>query len=599
MTGMGGHPASDPRLALAATLLRLARTQPLDVETAAASLRQAALLLPQDSAAPAWQLPEAGRLFHWRGELLRLAQSLLQQLAANTALDLQPLRSWLLARELLAQALEPVSESGLQRLHHCLLPTATPTDDMAADMLAHRDAAFEWLEDASFWVRLLALSWQLTAAGQDPAPGQLAAAARILPCPEQNLRDGLGKALALTGVGAEDKNAALDLADLQRQLRRYQELGMALLPLAELEQGRAVLQALSPLATQTLGAPLLALEVEQGQLRVCSDGDLEGHVLRGEGGRSLAAEALQQRQRRQRSLTAPGLPVIDRQVAARLGAKELLALPLGEEETLAVLLLDAAVDSEDLDCFLIHACHWLTRAQRDPVGAEPLPAAAPAGVDVEQRLRELVHEMSGPLAVMQNYLHLLAAGMEPAEPAAEQVRLIGAELRRLDDLLQSSLRAERSPPAGGAADVNAVVARVLALFEPTLGNAAGIELRFQAAADLPAVAISDSALQQVLSNLLRNAAEALPEGGCIEVAAELLLDEQGQSGVELRVADNGPGVDPELLARIFESGVSAKGRGRGLGLPIVKRLLEPVGAAIRCRSRPGQGSTFLVWLPLA
>ena len=104
-------------------------------------------------------------------------------------------------------------------------------------------------------------------------------------------------------------------------------------------------------------------------------------------------------------------------------------------------------------------------------------------------------------------------------------------------------------------------------------------------------------LHQVLVNLIRNAIDALASrsGGRVQV----VLDQQGDQAV-ITVADNGPGIPPELLDRIWEPYFSTKGdRGNGMGLDIARRLVDAHHGTITCDSRPGEGATFTIRLPLA
>jgi CheY-like chemotaxis protein len=119
--------------------------------------------------------------------------------------------------------------------------------------------------------------------------------------------------------------------------------------------------------------------------------------------------------------------------------------------------------------------------------------------------------------------------------------------------------------------------------------------------DLPGESIIVKAepgiLDEVLSNLVINARDALPQRGTIRVALRGLPEEER---VRLVVEDDGPGIPPHLLSRIFESGFTTKGDrgGTGLGLAMVKRVLEEMGGEIKVRSELGRGTAFELFLPL-
>ena len=109
--------------------------------------------------------------------------------------------------------------------------------------------------------------------------------------------------------------------------------------------------------------------------------------------------------------------------------------------------------------------------------------------------------------------------------------------------------------------------------------------------------IRDSAqLRQALLNIVRNATEALRAcgGGLLAVSAEAVDDE-----VRLNFADDGPGIDGDVATKIFDPFFSTKKSGSGLGLPLTHQVISEHGGRIECRSTPGEGTTFSIWLPVA
>jgi len=89
----------------------------------------------------------------------------------------------------------------------------------------------------------------------------------------------------------------------------------------------------------------------------------------------------------------------------------------------------------------------------------------------------------------------------------------------------------------------------------------------------------------------------MPNGGIVEVEVDPGVVDASGRRVEIRITDTGTGIAPDMLAKLFEPGGSSKGSGRGLGLGIVRRLVDEIGGNILCRSRPGEGTTFVVLLP--
>jgi signal transduction histidine kinase len=162
----------------------------------------------------------------------------------------------------------------------------------------------------------------------------------------------------------------------------------------------------------------------------------------------------------------------------------------------------------------------------------------------------------------------------------------------------SSHRRELSPPCGfrAKADLGEVVREVLALCAHELRH---VRVEVTVPDDLPRVVVGHAELLQVVMNLVVNSAHALgSRGGRLEVRA---APGGGASSVVLSVADDGPGIDPSILPRLFRAGVTTRAAhgGTGLGLSIVKRIVDRHGGAIDVDSGPGRGARFHVSLPAA
>ena len=121
-----------------------------------------------------------------------------------------------------------------------------------------------------------------------------------------------------------------------------------------------------------------------------------------------------------------------------------------------------------------------------------------------------------------------------------------------------------------------------------------VEVAINCPASLPPVLADPDQLAIVFGNLIRNAREAMPQGGRLTLAGR----QDGES-VDVAVADTGVGISPENLSRLTEPLFSAKAKGLGLGLAIVRAILEKNKGSLRVASTPGQGTTFTVRLAAA
>lgn len=200
------------------------------------------------------------------------------------------------------------------------------------------------------------------------------------------------------------------------------------------------------------------------------------------------------------------------------------------------------------------------------------------------------HELRNPLGIIQNAA--LALGQRADQP--ERVRRLAATVRSeaqratkvINDLLDFvRVRAPRRHPVG-----------IPGLLAETLHRVSipeTISVQCALPPELPLMLLDGQQMGQVLENLLRNAVEAMPDGGRLGIQAQLTGDR-----LELRVTDSGAGVLPEDLERIFEPLFTTKRSGTGIGLAISKRLVEAHGGTIAIETAPGIGSAFTVTVPV-
>ena len=151
--------------------------------------------------------------------------------------------------------------------------------------------------------------------------------------------------------------------------------------------------------------------------------------------------------------------------------------------------------------------------------------------------------------------------------------------------------ARESPRAREPVDVNTVVTDTLALVEKQLTRR-GIRVETRLARDLPSVLGHANALQQVVLNLLANAGDALGDRGAITITTATR-----DNRVTMIVADDGPGIPPEILSRIFDPFFTTKTSGTGLGLSVSYGIVHDHDGTLEARSEPGHGTVFTMSLP--
>jgi len=188
----------------------------------------------------------------------------------------------------------------------------------------------------------------------------------------------------------------------------------------------------------------------------------------------------------------------------------------------------------------------------------------------------------------------------------EELQIIRAEIDRVAAIL-AGLREPPVPSAPAKLSLHRVVSSMHRLFVSAFqAEGKRITVELQLAYDEPLVFASEQALKQILTNLVKNAAEAIPAEGTITLATKARIYLNDRFYAQLSVRDNGPGIAPELMARLFKSGASTKaGTHAGSGLAIVRRLVEEMGGQLSCSSdgRGGgsgssKGTAMDILLPL-
>jgi PAS domain S-box-containing protein len=186
-----------------------------------------------------------------------------------------------------------------------------------------------------------------------------------------------------------------------------------------------------------------------------------------------------------------------------------------------------------------------------------------------------------------------ASSEEISEKLSQYLDVAKGEIARLDYIVTQFLGAIRPAPLQlKMASLNDVVEKTLELLRPEIENR-GVTVKTKLARHLTATPVDATQLQQVLVNLVKNAAQAMTTGGTLTLQTGETSD-----GVWVSVADTGGGIPQEQLNRIFEPFYTTKKKGSGLGLMIVQRIVRAHNGRIDLESHVGRGTTFRIWLPL-
>lgn len=201
----------------------------------------------------------------------------------------------------------------------------------------------------------------------------------------------------------------------------------------------------------------------------------------------------------------------------------------------------------------------------------------------------VAHELRNPLNVIKTSVYyLLSARNATPEKQAEHLRRIERQVDLADGVISALSSFAKMPvPDLSPLPVDRCLREVLEANRPGEGIHVAVDLP----PSLPPVLADAHQLRIVFGNLIRNALDAMPQGGRLSVTGRRV-----EGGVEVDVADTGVGIRPEDLTRILEPLYSTKARGIGLGLAIARAIVEKCGGSLHVTSEPGLGSTFTVRL---
>jgi len=309
--------------------------------------------------------------------------------------------------------------------------------------------------------------------------------------------------------------------------------------------------------------------------------------------------------------------IIDEQIVRVIGKEGILCLPLiAHQQYVGVIVL--GIDKTRLSHLSKHArlltmlagqatlafhAYYCRRRQEEVVQSERLMATL--GI-----ARKVVHEASSPLTAMNNFLKILEKELPIKDRARKGIRIIEDELDRFALLVRElSNFSEPKLEESERFDINALLSDVVTMTRESNLLSSNININLNLEPRLPTIISEKNGLKQVFINLIKNAGEAMPDGGNIYIntrrvasafEGEIQRDVSEDLGfLEISISDDGPGIPETIKARLYEPFVSTKGEGHsGLGLSIVYRILKELGATISCRSDRKTGTRFRIHLPM-
>ncbi|MDD2801545.1 MAG: HAMP domain-containing sensor histidine kinase, partial [Methylococcales bacterium] len=321
-------------------------------------------------------------------------------------------------------------------------------------------------------------------------------------------------------------------------------------------------------------------------------------------GQSLLVQAFLEKQQKTTSPIEPdsSTSLVDQQICRLFGTQGLLAIPLITEHR-SVGVLVAGLDQSAFERlknsagFIALFAHEAAAAVSTTAPAE-LSVVADLRSDYELHTRKISHEISNPLNIISNYLYLLSQRL--GNDNATEIKLIQEEIDRVGEILIRLTDAPNSVNKEnyGLIDINGVIVDLVKLFQIGLFKSNNINISLTLDYSLPEISSSRNKLKQILTNLLKNASEAMPSGGniCVSTKDRIYLGKHCYA--EIQVQDNGPGIPDAIAKQLFVPVNSNKGKNhQGLGLTISKNLTEELGGTLSCSSTADKGTIFKIFLP--
>ncbi len=315
-------------------------------------------------------------------------------------------------------------------------------------------------------------------------------------------------------------------------------------------------------------------------------------------------------------LTEVELSIMDDQIIHLIGKEGMLCLPMvAHREFVGVIVLgidEARVShlSEEINLLTM-----FTNQAASAVDAENVRLARASSIQSERLTassavaRKVAHEVSNPLGIIKNYLKILGLKLAKDSPAQEEIKIINEEIDRVSAIVRelysfSKPRVQQKE----LVDINALISDLIKITHESLLLQSGIRAHLNLEPSLPSIMTDKNGLKQVVINLVKNAVEAMPEGGNLHINTQGVSNSQGnnhkeganrdQQYVEITIRDEGSGVPDSVKPRLFEPFVSSKGEGHaGLGLSIAYSIIRELNGTMSCESDETTGTTFKIVLP--
>lgn len=219
---------------------------------------------------------------------------------------------------------------------------------------------------------------------------------------------------------------------------------------------------------------------------------------------------------------------------------------------------------------------------------------------VKAKAREIIHEVNNPLAIIRNYLRVLGKRLNENDPAQNDLEVISEEIDRVGSIiLKCDENFDELPNITKLHEVNLndVITSIDQIMRSSLYATNKVQSHLYLDGNIETIYVNKNSLKQILTNLIKNAVESMNDKKEISIATKN-ININGEGFVEIEIFDTGPGIPDDVLKNIYKPVTSTKGKKHsGLGLSIVKNLLDEMGSTITCKTGKS-GTTFSMHFPV-
>jgi nitrogen-specific signal transduction histidine kinase len=211
--------------------------------------------------------------------------------------------------------------------------------------------------------------------------------------------------------------------------------------------------------------------------------------------------------------------------------------------------------------------------------------------------RKIVHEANNPLTVIRNYLRVLNDKLNSQQPIGTEISMLSEEIERVSRIIQKLVDPQPDKTAS-LTNINQIIEDIARMLRDSGFAPASLHIRTRGDEYAHTTECDDGKIWQIMLNLLKNAVEAMPTGGEIQINNKGHVNQNGRLYIDIEIRDTGPGMPSDIMESMFTPVTSQKGgKHQGLGLAIVHDLVKELNGFISCRSSP-DGTAFAILLPV-